>query len=524
MKPVISSFSVDKTILGNLYINGSKVLVDEITDFEAEVSSQLKQACGFFALYIESDTHVHIVVDRVRSIPLFYAHTEQAFYVSDNFSWISEQLPRAQNCRAHSEFLLTGYVCGADTLHPMIKQVEAGQWVKFCKASGALQVTDHFLFDHHEPNEIDAEELANQFYKNVTICFERLVKHANGRQIVLPLSGGFDSRLIASSLKQLGYQNVVCFSYGVKGNKEATLSKKIADSLGYNWHFIEYTDELWQKAWFSEQAKQFQIMASQGVSLPHIQDWLAIKILKEKQFVTNDAIFVPGHSGDFVAGSHIPDITFEKERFSSQELVAEIAKNHYGCAPRMSNNAYSDNSVLAERIKATLPVEFAADSITFANAYESWDWRERQAKYIINSVRAYEFFGYEWWLPLWEHEFVSFWCGVPLQLRKNRLWYNGLVAQLFKKQAPSFEELSSKNAADYSAKRKLAHHVYGLLPVTMKKIIYAKKLRRDFDTHFLNFGALLSQPQKEEFAKYGFTIIGAYNQLFLEKRWGGSDS
>ena len=45
----------------------------------------------------------------------------------------------------------------------------------------------------------------------------------------------------------------------------------------------------------------------------------------------------------------------------------------------------------------------------------------------MNSVRVYEFFGYDWWLPLWDGEFVEFWQNVPLSLRYKRLWYNQYV-------------------------------------------------------------------------------------------------
>ena len=38
-------------------------------------------------------------------------------------------------------------------------------------------------------------------------------------------------------------------------------------------------------------------------------------------------------------------------------------------------------------------------------ALEAWDSRERVSKYIVNSVRAYEFWGYDWWVPFWDAEF-----------------------------------------------------------------------------------------------------------------------
>ena len=47
---------------------------------------------------------------------------------------------------------------------------------------------------------------------------------------------------------------------------------------------------------------------------------------------------------------------------------------------------------------------------------------ERQCKYIVNNVRCYEFHDADWWLPLWDREFVSVWQDVPLAMRRHRWW------------------------------------------------------------------------------------------------------
>ena len=58
------------------------------------------------------------------------------------------------------------------------------------------------------------------------------------------------------------------------------------------------------------------------------------------------------------------------------------------------------------------------------------------------------------------------------------------------------------------------------MPDAIKALVYKKKIRRDFDEHFLNFGALLTERQKDELAKYGYNMIGVYSLLYLNKQWG----
>jgi asparagine synthase (glutamine-hydrolysing) len=523
MSSINTNFVSSQVVFGTVY-RDEKVLTEQ--DFntflrQPDFITQLRRLSGFYAVYSECSGKVIFLVDRVRSIPLFYAETSAGLFISDQYDWIAAQLPEHPHCeKAKAEFLLSGFVSGSRTLHPTIKQVEAGQVITYCKKNKSIYVNDYFLFDHIEPEQFIQKQLEEAFYSVVDKVFQRLITHANGRQIVLPLSGGFDSRLIAASLKRLNYSNVVCFSYGVENNKEASLSKKIAASLGFEWHFIEYSDAKWRDLWFSEQSQAFQRMASQGVSLPHIQDFLAVSELKVQGIVEQNAIFVPGHSGDFVAGSHIPNVVFGQNPISHELLLEALITDHYTNTPYKNTTELNTKSDLKALVGANLPVEYTNTKYSFANSYECWDWRERQAKYIINSVRVYDFHGFSWWLPLWDQEFVSFWCHVPLELRKKRLWYNDLVAYLFQQYCSSANELSKKNAASLGLTRRLAHIAYAFMPDTIKAIVYKKKIRRDFDEHFLNFGALLTERQKNELARYGYNMIGVYSLLYLDKRWG----
>jgi len=72
--------------------------------------------------------------------------------------------------------------------------------------------------------------------------------------------------------------------------------------------------------------------------------------------------------------------------------------------------------------KSTTGLEIK-DNETCANAIEFFDFNERQAKFIVNSVRAYEFFGYEWRIPLWDTELIDFFLKVPIKYRISQNLY-----------------------------------------------------------------------------------------------------
>jgi asparagine synthase (glutamine-hydrolysing) len=60
------------------------------------------------------------------------------------------------------------------------------------------------------------------------------------------------------------------------------------------------------------------------------------------------------------------------------------------------------------------------------SACDSWDWQERQAKKIVNSVRVYEFWGYSWRIPLWDAEMMDWWERVD-PLRDGTVLYDTYV-------------------------------------------------------------------------------------------------
>jgi len=51
---------------------------------------------------------------------------------------------------------------------------------------------------------------------------------------------------------------------------------------------------------------------------------------------------------------------------------------------------------------------------------ENFDWQENQAKYINNSLRVYQFFGYKSTIPLWYKNVADFWLKLPHELSVNR--------------------------------------------------------------------------------------------------------
>lgn len=376
---------------------------------------------GFYSYIVDSQNKVIASVDHIRSIPIFYATNDNKILISDDSDWIARQIPPQESFIADIEYQLTGYVTERNTRHPEIKQLLPGESLYW--DGNSINTKRHFRFqyDHH------GNQTPRTAKRKAETAIQRLIDYADGRQIILPLSGGLDSRLISALLVKKGYENVKSFTYGRSGSSEAKIGKKRAAALGIDWQFIEYNHARWQ-AWYSSHNREdFYEYENDLASIPHIEMGPALANLRAQPKIEKDAVIVPGHSGDMLAGSHLPQNLCGCEYVSRQDVVDTILKDHY-C---LSSIPSDQRSVLTKRLTTQLEIPKRISSKRAAEAYESWDYRNRQSGFIVNSMRAVESHGFDWYLPLWDREFTNFWLKVPLNQRINKQMYNQMVADIW---------------------------------------------------------------------------------------------
>ncbi len=427
---------------------------------------------GFFALAWQSGTQLVAAVDRVRSIPLFYGENSAGVFVSDDAEWVRLQIgDHAMDPIARDEFKLTGYVTGKDTLYPNVKQLQAGELlhVDLDSTASAVVVHRYFRYWHVEPDAWDEAVLRQDFDAVVTASVQRLIDYAQGRQIVIPLSGGHDSRLIATLLCKLGYRNILTFTYGARESKEAAYSRQVAQALGLDWHFVEYGNEQWRRAWASDERREYQRWASGWVSLPHIQDWVAVRTLQRNDAIESNCVFAPGHT---CCRRHtgIPDRAGPDFPASMDVLIDSIMQLHYVRSVGKSG-LQADSDTWRERIVERVERNQIRSQVELADAYEKWEWQERQTKFIGNSVRVYEFFGCDWWLPLWDAEFMAFCQEVPLALRTERRWYDDYVKQAYAAQIQIDVHESLSNAENFGLLGKSIRLALSPFPPSVKSFL-----------------------------------------------------
>lgn len=475
--------------LFNKQIVSTEVILGRMNNAKSlqEILDTVNLLNGQFAVVIEDEDYIFAAVDNIRSIPLFYKDSGEGVKVSDiSYELLEDKNPNCSN-EALRQFELSGCTWANSTLVEGINSLSAGEYLYYDKASKELKIDEYMRFEYR--NDLDQSEQAsvNRIVNAYKIAAKRLAKLADGNTIMIPLSGGEDSRIVAHTLKSIGYENVICYSYGVKGNAESNVSKSIAEHLGYKWIFAPFDEVDWRSWYTSDEYREFSAYSSNLVSTPHFQDYHAVRYFKEHDMIPENAIFCPGHSGDFIHGDHIPSVFIKANqlniKYLAEELFREVAINKDF---KGSSTEYSD---LLKAIIREINPKKDANRDDMISYYEYFDWKEKQSKMIANAVRVYEFFGYRWHMMLWNRTVFEAWETVVPELRYHRRLHYKIVTVEQKALREAIGTTSTGNP-DGGVKNAIKDIIRRLMPSYYRKIFFNYKNRNminEYDTHHLDW-------------------------------------
>lgn len=450
-------------VLGYLFLDDNRCIEgDELLTYCSSIKdkktfqSKILDKKGNFSIVIQGDRYLFAAVDSIRTFPVFYFTNGQDYFITDAPDSIDIENGIELDNGSIKEFLSTGFVTGNRTLLKNVYQLQAGEMI-------CLDMFTHVLNSNFYSNYKLTSPILNKPYteqkkileQKLEVAFNRMFMYVNNRPIVVPLSGGYDSRLIVSILKKWDYKNVICYTYGARDSHEVKISKKVAHSLGYKWLFIEYNKETIKENYIEDDNfKQYYKYASKFVSAFLLQDFFAIQYIKEKKLIPDNSIIVPGHSADFLAGSHLTrkDIKNKCREFT----IKKIFLKHY-----ILNGPHN----MCRKVNESLSNEVATYEYSID---DNWNLKERQSKFIVNSVRIYEFFGYQHYLPFWDVDLQEFFKKLNPEYKLNCFLYEDLLFEnYFNKQEIGFRK--NKNFIKDLAKNVLPQKIRQSLAVVFKK-------------------------------------------------------
>ena len=455
-----------------------------------EVVSRLN---GCWAAVVCCEKWAYLATDHLRSIQILYRIEDGRFHVFDDMEDFRKTHRLEFDEDSVHEYLSSGYVYGNRTLFKGTYSLQAAErvWVeddhrvanrdginnrvedearrfsptasrKVSKKYDGMTV-ETWRYWRYVPN-IDKpittdDALVKRIDETFLTTTRHLVESVGNRRIVVPLSGGYDSRLIVNYLYKLGVRNVLCYTYGVKGNGESRCSKEVASRLGYEWHYVEYSNEN-RTALFNNPSTNacFRYMCN-GTNRYCNQEHIALLNLKDAGIVNPEHdVVVPGYYFDALAGSKIKLSTYDWSAVSNS-LADE---NNFFLGKAYRRTVSSIRNIFLQN-----------DDIRAKAFFETFLWQERLTKFIVNNVRDFEWLGFDWRLPLCDRELFDLWLSFPYATRYGRKYFRQVFPCLV---VDAIRDVAFNEGMNISSLRKVKHWVGERIPYVvrfaLRKMLY----------------------------------------------------
>lgn len=452
--------------LNHLLLNSSELIgyFQKVCDANS-FQEHLQRLSGHFSVVIENDDSFFIAVDTIRTFPLFIQKNKTGILLSDAIDTASGQWDETET----EYFKKVFCTLENNTLLQDWKQLQAGEYGIIPKSSSEFQIQTYYHHAHAASGESE-RDLKSKLSTAEQNIIDKAITYAANRTILIPLSGGYDSRYLLALLKQKKYAKIECFTYGKKDSYEVRTAKKVCEKLQIKWHYIEYADELLQ-SFFSEKWQQYSEGNHNYSSLPHEQDFFALYYLHCNDLLPDNAVVMNGFCQDIMAGSFLEPL----HSFNLTKFIGE----KYDIQPKLS--CYENSW----------------------NAYQEWLVKNRLSKFIVNSVRIYETFGLDFYLPFWDTNWIHFWYSLPITLRMHqRFYHNHLFDGIFRKYDIRFKKPTYDDTDTFYNIKRL---IKAILPLSITKYIKRKNSQdasRDVNNTLFLYEELYKQlktqvPQKD---------------------------
>lgn len=447
IKPILNSLWCS---VGTTHVRGYAFLNEKLfqgTELASLLSSNPENLIPFlngcFAV-IHIDTIQSIIaVDKARSIPLFYSLQQKELLIYDASTAPTLDFNN-ENIREEALLELShlNIVTGNKTIYSNIHQLQAAEMLII---KDTIYNSRYYQYICDEKNQYTGTtaSLMESWDNTLVKVFERQLKLIGNKPIILSLSGGVNSKLIAFMCKRLGYNNVFCFCYGFHGITDFYIkySKRIAQDLGYPWQFIQCTPERWQQWYHSDDWQQFLSTTSSIGNIINAKDWPGLFHLHINQYIPNDGIIFPGWGMGNLAGKMLPLQYIEDDTWTKKDIVAHIWQEHdYSNIPNQKQQQIYPwkqpldslyQQALYNIYNNILPEDsYSQDTAT--KAFEHWTWQEMTTKHLLSATQLYDYKKFNWALPFWDNDILSFWQKVPLKYRIESYMHRYHITRLEK--------------------------------------------------------------------------------------------
>ncbi len=456
---------------GDVHVVGKAFLSDDLmktTDLHRafrDISSYeefrefITELNGQFAVIMTHKNGVWVGVDHIRTHPVFYAVFNNKIYVGDNFPAIDDAIEFKQPDRVSAmEFIAAGYPSGAHTLHPDVKKMCAGEILQIETSDQAptAETEEYFRYRQNPEPIDDEEELLELIDQALTNAFERTIEVIDGREVLLPLTGGYDSRLVGLMLHDQGYENVHTFCHNLEDEVDLDISQRVASDLDYSWQGMSHTQaELDGVRQGEEWLNLRQDIGGYGTLHPSSRHLLTFDKATNEFGEASDFVLL---RGDHAAapGGFMPEFFDSVSNLTGETAVNTIFDYHYNLCLW---NRRKYRHIFQERILESVPHYDIDLDDNVIDLIEYWYWRERTPNILLPHQLVLHENEISSWYPLWDKEFVKTISSIPFQYRIDKKLYKDYIREKYEKKLGPWQ--ATDNEQKKNSMVRVLEHAFG---------------------------------------------------------------
>ena len=398
-----------------------------------ELSKHIEDFNGCYQIIVVDFDNllVQVIQDRWGTYPLFYSTINGDFVLSKDYKKLTQPQSKL-TIEAMAEIVGFGHVMGDKTLIDGIREVKPHHVYQFSFSEAKkVSVQEKSYWQYHL--SFQKADFAQKSKEFADLWSQQMEIICAGMQelpgaALIPLSAGLDSRLLAAEVDRYKIpQYNLTFGSGTDNLEIDTaieVSRKLDQSIG---HYILNIN----------QAGYDNVLNDSHHTNRITNGYFAEKDLWfPKKMKDNLSCVVSGHSGDFMAGSHLK---------SKMKLWKSIDQVIYYMVSFKSTPLckylFDNNSDFREIITESLKKELGNPD-DLVNAFMRWDLEERQRRYIMRSVIGEEHQDLPLVImPFFDYKMMDFFADLPFSFLLNTELYRDSVAKYILKDKPQLSAI-----------------------------------------------------------------------------------
>ena len=416
-----SAGGTDASVEAHLRDVAEWIRADEV----AELSSWVADRDGDFVVYVLDDEtgEVAVLNDAFGRLPLFHARVGGTTVVSRELKVVREVAERAGDPVAIdrmgvAQTLLFGYRLGPRTLFSGVERVPPGSLLRFEGDGAEPEITrlHEFAFGSKPHADRGVEEnataLASLFSESCRARAE--VGEREGRETVLALSGGLDSRAVAAGFDAVGADFTTATFDRSDGSAadEVRAARAVAEALGVEWREYEASG--------SPSLRGTLLSTKQGMNdlrLSFLLDFLG------SVGEGRGATYVTGDGGDKAFPDHTPPRSFA----DVDDLLRYVVSSNRIFAPGTAAEvAGVSEEALLETVRERLESYPESD---LGARYVHFLIRERGMNWLFDGEDRNRY--YHWSVsPFYSFPFFQYALSCPDDQKRGNELYRAFLAEL----------------------------------------------------------------------------------------------